>query len=111
MLEIIRGDTTTLTFTLTDSAGAALDITGGTIFFTAKSNITEADVDAEISYDATVAGDGSGGIATVSLTASDTDIAIGGYSYDLQVKTSTGDILSVQAAPLKVVQDVTLRTS
>lgn len=39
-LEIVRGDDRTYTLTFTDSAGAAVDITGCTLFFTVKQKAT-----------------------------------------------------------------------
>jgi len=62
----------------------ALDITGWTIYFTAKKNMKDADVDAVIMKDVTAHFDAIGGRSIIKLSSDDTDIATGSYYFDIK---------------------------
>jgi len=112
-LEIIRGDTTNITLTITDQDGVAIDLTDSTVYFTAKPAFDDDALDAEavITKEVTSHTDPTNGITVIPLTASDTDIETGIYYYDVQVKDAAGAIFSLPARQLKVVEDVTRRTT
>ncbi len=112
-LTIIRGDTTNITLTLTDQNGDAIDLTGATVFFTAKPDFDNdvADADAVITKEVSSHSDPTNGITVIPLTASDTNITPGIYQYDVQVKDAGGSIFSLPARQLKVIEDVTRRTT
>lgn len=105
-----RGDTQTYTLYFCDEDGARQDITGWTVFFTAKTKTSDADASAIISKTITTHTDPTNGETQISLTA--TDLAtVGRYVYDVQVKTDVGDIKTVLEGNLNIQQDVTTRTS
>lgn len=110
-LTIIRGDTVSITFTLTDENGDPVNLTGSTVYFTAKKQIDDdaADAKAVISKDVTSHSDPVNGETIINLTSSDTDIDLGIYFYDIQIKDSINNITSLPVKQLKVVEDVTRR--
>lgn len=112
-LTIIRGDDTTIELTYQDGDGNAIDLTGATVFFTVKSAIDDdsTDADAIIQKDVTVHADAVNGRSDIDLTDSDTDVALGEYLGDIQIKNAASDIVSSQAFAVEVVGDVTRRTS
>lgn len=106
-LFIIRGDTASLPFTVD------MDLTGCTVFFTAKSTISNSadDSDAVIEVTVTDHDDPINGITTIPLSASDTDVTPGEYYYDIQIKDGDGNITSIPVRKLKIFGDVTRRTT
>lgn len=110
-MNIIRRDDTAFELTFTDVDGAPIDLTNGTVFFTAKRKITDDDADAMIEKEITVFADPTTGIATLILTKTDTNIPAGSYVFDIQFKAVDGKIASSSAGKLFVSQDVTVRTS
>lgn len=111
MLTIIRGDDTTINITCLDDNGAAIDITGYTIFFTVKSNINDADASAVISKQTSSHTSPTQGRSTITLAHADTDIAEGDYIYDFQLVSGSGAVTSTERNILTVRKDVTIRTS
>jgi hypothetical protein len=109
-IEIIRGDDVTLSITLTDVNGTALNITDGTVFFTIKQNITDTDTDALLKTSVTSHTNGAAGLTSIPLTATQTDITPGVYYYDLQVKDAQNRIQSTEIGKIIVSQDATTRT-
>ena len=109
MLEIIRGDDTTLEFTFKDVDGSAIDLTGSEVFFTVKKNAKDLDADAVVIKDWVFPGDGSDGVLEFTLTSEDTDLDTRAYSYDIQIKDSDGYIFSSSSGKLKVLRDITIR--
>jgi hypothetical protein len=107
-----RGDDFDLNVTFKDSAGAAIDITGCTVFFTMKSDPEDADADAVVEKTVTIHTDPAHGITLVSLDHSDTDLLKGRYYYDLQlVDDVTHVVHSTRAGVCEVYEDITRRTS
>ena len=100
-LTIKRGTTYPITVTFLDEAGAPIDLTGATVYFTAKSvesDIITDDASAVIEKDVTVHVDEAGnpsadeGITTILLTGTDTTVSPGNYFYDITVKYASGVI-------------------
>lgn len=110
-LDIMRGDTWSRTLYFQDIKGAAYDITGWTIFFTAKAEIDDPDSSAVISKTITTFSNPTAGEADIELTSTDTNQEIGSYVYDIQVKTLSGDIITVMEGIMNISKDVTTRTS
>lgn len=110
-LTIIRGDTADIEVQISQD-GTPVNITGYTVFFTAKKNLSDADNSAAIKKDITSHSDPTNGKTIVSLAPADTaSLAVGKYHWDLQLKSGSGAISSVSKQMLEIVEDVTIRTS
>lgn len=108
-LFIIRGDSVSINFTV-----AGVDLTGATVFFTAKSAIEAddaADATAVISTETVSHIDPTAGATVIELSPTDTNVTPGLYYYDIQVKKASGTIVSVPARKMRIWADVTRRTT
>jgi len=109
-LFFIRGDTASINFSL-----PGVDITGGTVFFTAKPTIDadNADTSAVITIEVTdfTGSDPTAGECVIPLSATDTTVAPGNYYYDIQVKLADATIISIPVRKLVVLGDITRRTT
>ena|ERR1035437_294321 len=112
-LQLIRGDSASIDFELTD-AGSPVDLTGSTVFFTAKPSIDAdaSDAAAVISVEVSSHTDPTAGKTSIPLTAADTTVTPGEYFYDIQVKEAGGTtIVSIPYRKLEIVPDITRRTT
>jgi hypothetical protein len=111
-IDIIRGDTSSIQFEFSEG-GTPTDLTGATVYFTAKPALVNdvADSSAVIEVEVTSHTDPTAGKTLIPLTSTDTDVAAGVYFYDIQVKKANGDIISIPARKLEIFQDVTRRTT
>ena len=106
-----RGDTITLTLAFTDSLGVAINITGWTIWLTLKKNIDDADgASTSLQVKATIT-NGVGGLASITLTSTQTALLEGTYYYDIQYKNSTSDIKTVLDGKFIFKKDITITTT
>lgn len=105
-LFLIRSDSVTLPFTVD------MDLTGATVFFTAKPTISNAvdDSDSVISVEVTDHSNPEGGVTSIPLSSSDTNVAPGEYYYDIQIKKGS-EVTSIPVRKLIVYGDITRRTS
>ena len=103
---LIRGDTYSIGFQV------AMDLTGTTVFFTAKADFDAdpTDGNAVIAVEQTNHIDPTNGKTTIDLSATDTTVQPGEYYYDIQIKDGS-TITSIPARKLKVFADVTRRTA
>lgn len=104
-----RGDTATINLALTDT-----DLTGGAVFFTAKSEIDNEATDstAVVTKKVTSHSDPTNGTTVITLSAADTNgITPATYDYDIQIVLADGTVSTVQVGKLEVKGDVTRRTS
>jgi len=94
-IEIKRGNTLPITVTITDANGAAVDLTGATVYFTAKAAESDTDAtdnnatikkDVTDHVDETGAASAEDGITTIVLDADDTTVTPKTYFYDITVK-------------------------
>jgi hypothetical protein len=111
-INIFRGDTLTMNFTIT-RLDVPVDLTGAAAWFTVKKLVT--DPDPGVAQVTTGAGieihTPLAGKLTVEIPAVVTDLLLpGDYVWDLQVKESTGRISTANSGIIFVVADVT-RTS
>lgn len=110
-LQITRGDDESITVTFKDSDSNPIDITGFTVYFTAKNRKSDIDGDAVISKDITSHSDPVNGETVIFLSNTDTSIEPGTYYYDIQYKNTANEITTVIISTLEVKQDITTRTS
>ena len=105
-LYLIRGDSQSINFSVN------MDITGYTLFFTAKSALPTGndDSDAVIEVEVTEHTDPTNGITVIPLSATDTNITPGTYYYDIQL-VKDGNVISIPPRKLIVGYDITRRTS
>jgi len=109
-LSVVRGSTPVYELTIVDEDDVAIDITGYTVFFTAKTKTSDDDEDAIISYTITSHYDATSGITLISLTTVDTD-RIGNLYYDIKIKTSASKIFYPLGGTIKFAINITQRTS
>jgi len=70
-----------------------IDITGATVYFTAKSSID--DTSNALQKIITNHSDPTNGITAISLSSTDTDLAAGAYVYDIQINLADGAVHTV----------------
>lgn len=116
-LEVIQNDTKTWRLLITDNNSVAIDITDYLVFFTVKNKVTDLDTSALIQKTITCPSgtDSQGGIVYISLTTTDTNIALGNYTYDIKMqKNDNGSIAwrkTIVNGQFRVNLTVTKRTS
>lgn len=108
------------TASVTDENDDAYDLTGATLWFTAKRRRTDADDDAIVKLYWVSGGANSGisvsdaatGVATVRMTPSQTaDFVQAAHFWDLQLADSGGTVRTVDSGILMVMPAVTTRTT
>jgi hypothetical protein len=115
-LEIVRGDTVAITITVT-LAGVAVDLTGASVWFTAKRHLTDADASAvfQLTVGAgIVLTNAAGGVATATILPAHTSGLTGESTrlhFDVQVKPAAGTVHTVARGALVVRADVTVSTT
>ena len=109
-----RGDTWTLKFTVKDSDGNAVDITGNSYWMTLKSSATAEDssADAQIGPIGSGSPESTSGIIYMTFSSTLTEtLSPGTYNYDLQEVDSSSNITTLLIGKVKVVRDITRTTS
>lgn len=106
-IEFVRGDTPTITVTIVDVNDDIFDLTGYTVQFTLKENVNDANANAAIAPATMTVDDPEIGVATITLTYTQTDLAPGIYWYDIQVNDGTNYHTVVGPAKCKIIDDVT----
>lgn len=112
-LKIERGDGPSFDIAAVKEDGTAQDITGSTLWFTAKHRLTDID-DAAVIRKSTTDGsitivDGPGGIARVRLSGADTQgmTSLIVLHWDVQAKDPAGAIITLARGRLFIRPDVT----
>lgn len=109
---LYRGDSREYVLTFTDSNGDPISITDWKIYFTLKKNEYDSDEDAVLKKDITEHTSPATGVTKFTIVPADTnEIAPGEYSYDIQAKKKNGDIITVVKGKLKILTDITRRTT
>lgn len=108
-IELIRGDSRTITIPITNPDGTAKNLTGCTVYFTVNATKEPvSDASAVIAKSTTSFASPTTGIATISLTNADTqNITPGSYYYDVQLKDASGNISSEEQDRCVVKPDTT----
>jgi hypothetical protein len=112
---VYRGDTLTLPlWRATDRQGNTIDLTGASLWFTAKTNLSESDLEAPTIQVSTADGgvvvlDADDGLYQVTLQPKETRGLTGDtvFTFDVQVVTIHGVTRTVRWGSLVVVRDVT----
>jgi len=108
---VYKGDDKTWTLNIKNSSGSAVDITGWTIFFTAKTNKTDTDDNAIIKKEVSTHTNPTQGISSLTLTNSDTNVTAKTYWYDIQAVDGSNNVHTFGVGQFEVKQDVTTRVS
>jgi len=98
--DFYRGTTKTYAITV-EKDGSPVDITGASIVATFKSDLSLADIDAEIQK-AGVILDGPNGSAQVTLEATDTQVEPGTYHYDFVLTEVGGEVTVLLAGEVAI---------
>jgi hypothetical protein len=108
--DFYRGDTQRYKLTLKDaSTGNPIDITGATIWFTMKPEITYDDTNAVIQKQVINHIDAPNGVTEVVLESAYTrNLELGTYYYDFQYVSKYGDVKTILMGKVKVLGDVTI---
>ena len=106
-----RGDTLSRLITITKSDGTAFNLTGYTAFFTIKniSDNSADDTSALLAKNWTTHVDPTNGKTLLTATSAQMSIEEGTYKYDVQIKSSAGDITTVIAGEITILEDITKR--
>lgn len=112
-LNLIRGDTKTITLIYQDNSGTAIDITGYTVFFTIKTDPDDDSIDSNAIIMKNIIShtNPTNGTTLISLSNTDTDIDPGLYVADIQIKDINSNITSSNKFSVSVSRDITRRTS
>lgn len=114
---ITRGDTYVEDWTVTDNNGVALDITGGKLYFSVKTDYSVADGSATLALTSPSTGitivDAATGKARLLITAAQTSAMTAGltYVYDVQFKDVNGVVTTLDKGKITVEPDVTQTTA
>jgi hypothetical protein len=104
-INIYRGDTHTLTVSVTDSGGATFDLTGYTMTLTAKADKKDLDAAAVLSKTATIASPTTG-VGVFTLAKEDTSIDPSTYYYGIQINSIT-EVKTIIVSTLTIMYDIT----
>jgi len=113
-LNIKRGNPYDATITVTNASGNPYDLTDKTVFFTVKKSIDTGTDDslAVITKNITSHTNASGGITTLALTASQTNIVPGDYNWDLRIYAGSPLVqLNTTSGACNIIEIITKRTS
>lgn len=111
LINIKKGDTETVIFTVTDDVGAAINLTGATVYFTVKKKIDDPDSKAIIQKSWTSHTTPAGGITTLILSKDDTYKQVGTYLWDFQIKASGGAITTADLGEFVIGAHLTYTTA
>lgn len=106
-LELYRGVSYPITYNHTDSSGAAVPLTGKTLYFTVKADKFDSDANdttAIISKTITTHTDAAGGVTSFTLTDTDTYKEPGKYYFSFLIEDNT----TKQTEPPSVVGTLTI---
>jgi len=102
-----RGDTFPWTFTILDSAGAAVDITGFSFLLTVDPQEDPPDATGNLFQLVGTIPLGTDGVVRFSMTALEADQEPNEYFFDLQMTDGTGKIRTIAKGPFEFHQDIT----
>jgi hypothetical protein len=101
-----RGDNFPFQFTLTDSSGTAIDITGFTFRMVVDPSPVPEDALSNIFDLAGIITDAVGGVFEIRPTTGDMDITPGVYFYEVQMIDAGSNVRTIVAGQFAVEQDI-----
>ncbi len=104
-------NTNTINLIVRDEALQGVNISGATIFFTVKDNVSQTDANAKLKKDVTSHTFPTSGETDITLTATDTDALLGNYIYSIKIKKSDGTIYTLSEGAITFMQEISTRTS
>ncbi len=107
-LEIYSKTTKIYELIFKNNNGVVENITGWTIYFTVKKNMTDTDVNAKIKKDITTHSDPTNGKTLIELSTTDTDL-VGSYNYDVKYKDDDDNVGILFMGRIRFVKPVTTR--
>lgn len=108
-IEIYRGDNRTFLVAVKDGDGAVVDITGASIKFSVKEEISDTDyvIQKTVGSGITITG-AANGIYEVYLVPADTqNIDVGVYEYDSELTTAAGNVYTLIRGEFTVQAEIT----
>lgn len=102
-----RGDTYGLVFTIKDSSGTAIDITGYSFLMTVDPSSEPTDADENLFQISGTITDASAGQVTFTPSSANTDQTPGVYRYDIQMTTTGSEIRTIVVGTFEIIQDIT----
>lgn len=109
-IEVFRGDDFSVQLVFTDTDQNVIDITGWTIFFTAKKRREDPD-DAAVLTITAAPSDPLNGIALITKDHTYTDALLGTYYYDFQYKKADNTVQTITSGSITFNPDITRRIS
>jgi len=100
-------------FTVERPPGTPLNLAGAKIWFTIKEDTVDTDAEAKLQYSSADTAeieitDGPNGGFTIHLQAADTEGLAGSWQYDIQVKLSTGKVITIARGAIELLTHVTI---
>lgn len=110
--DLHRGDSKTLTLTITDSAAKAIDISGDEFYLTLKQDITVDDAHADMQVHVVAPADATSaaGKVIIPISPADSNIDPAKYNYDIEwVRTTSapGEVHTLTYGKWTIIADVT----
>jgi hypothetical protein len=91
--------------------GAAIDISGDTVNFMLKATKTALDSAALVNTNADVAAEGASGIATITLSSTNTNQTVGKKYYEILWTRSNGEVYVLDSDEVQIIARLTGITS
>jgi len=108
-ISIVRGDTSAITITVTDSNGTAYNLTGFEMWCTVKRNKDDPDISAILQKQCTIDAPLTG-VGVLALTAANTDITPGRYYYDIEIFNGDNSVVKTPiVSTFTILQDITAK--
>ena len=105
-ITMYRGDTNTITVTVTDSEGSAFDLTDYTARLTVKKNANDTDSEAIIGPLTATIDSPTTGVCVFSISKDDSSVKAKTYIYDVQITSATKNYTIIKDNFI-IVDDVT----
>jgi hypothetical protein len=103
-IQAIPADDIALNLAFKESDGSPYDLTGAEVSFRVKRKIGDSDSDSVITKIVTSHTNAAAGLTTIDLSATDTNLALGFYTYDIRILTADSNRNSTDQATFEVAE-------